>query len=152
MAGSLNKVLLIGNLGRDPEIRHTNDGSKVAQLSLATTESWKDKMSGERKDKTEWHRVVIFNDRLCDVAEKYLKKGSRLYVEGQLQTRKWTDNTGQDRYTTEIVISKFKGEMTLLDTKASSGGFESGAQDPFNSPTSSPSSSSFPDLDDDIPF
>jgi single-strand DNA-binding protein len=152
MAGSLNKVLLIGNLGKDPEIRQTNDGSKVAQLSIATTESWKDKISGERRDKTEWHRVVIFNDRLCDVAERFLKKGSRLYVEGQLQTRKWTDNTGQERYTTEIVLSKFKGEMTLLDSKSSGPATDMGADDPFNTPSSSSSGSSFVDIDDDLPF
>jgi single-strand DNA-binding protein len=115
MAGTVNKVILIGNLGRDPEVRTTQDGAKIVQLSLATSESWNDRQSGERKERTEWHRVVIFNERLGELAEKYLHKGSKVYVEGALQTRKWTDQSGQDKYTTEVVISRFRGELTLLD-------------------------------------
>ena len=115
MAGSVNKVILVGNLGRDPEIRNTQSGMKVVNLAVATSESWNDKASGERNELTEWHRVVIMNDRLADVAEKYLKKGSKLYLEGKLQTRKWTDQSGQERYTTEIMIGRFNGELVLLD-------------------------------------
>jgi single-strand DNA-binding protein len=115
MAGSVNKVILVGNLGRDPEIRSTQDGMRIANLNLATSESWRDKMSGERKEKTEWHRVVIFNERLTELAEKYLRKGSKVYVEGQLQTRKWTDNAGVEKYSTEVVLTRFKGELTMLD-------------------------------------
>lgn len=111
----MNKVILVGNLGRDPEVRSTQDGMKIVQLSLATSESWKDKASGERKDKVEWHRCVIFNERLAEVAEKYLRKGAKVYLEGQLQTRKWTDKDGVEKYTTEIVLSRFKGELTMLD-------------------------------------
>lgn len=123
MAGSVNKVMLVGNLGRDPEIRHMPDGSKVASLSVATSENWKDKASGERKEKTEWHRVVIFNERLVDVCERFVKKGAKLYIEGQLQTRKWTDaQTNTEKYTTEVVLGKFRGEMTLLDGKGESEG------------------------------
>jgi len=118
MAGSVNKVILVGNLGRDPEVRYSQDGNKIVSMSLATSESWTDKSSGERREKTEWHRVVIFNDRLGEVAEKYLNKGSKVYLEGQLQTRKWTGNDGQERYTTEIVISRFRGELTMLDSRA----------------------------------
>ncbi len=114
MAGSVNKVIIVGNLGRDPEIRRTSSGEKIANLNLATSETWKGK-DGERKEKTEWHRVVIFDDRLADVAEKYLKKGSKVYLEGQLQTRKWAGNDGVDKYTTEIVLSKFRGTLTMLD-------------------------------------
>ena len=119
MAGSLNKVTLIGNLGRDPEIRLAPDGTKIAQISVATGESWRDKITGERKDRTEWHKVVVFNDRLSEMCEKYIKKGSKVYVEGQIQTRKWTDNSGQDRFATEIVISRFKGEIIFLDPRES---------------------------------
>jgi single-strand DNA-binding protein len=118
MAGSVNKVILVGNLGRDPEVRNTQDGSKIVNLALATSETWNDKGSGERKEKTEWHRVVIFNDRVADVAERYLKKGAKIYVEGSLQTRKWTDQGGQERYSTEIVIGRFNGQLTMLDTRA----------------------------------
>jgi single-strand DNA-binding protein len=124
MAGSVNKVILVGNLGRDPEVRNTQDGSKIVNLALATSETWNDKASGERKEKTEWHRVVIFNDRVADVAERYLKKGAKVYVEGSLQTRKWTDQGGQERYSTEIVIGRFNGVLTMLDTRA--GGGDSG--------------------------
>ena len=122
MAGSVNKVILIGNLGRDPEMRSTQDGTKICQLSVATSENWRDKASGERKEKTEWHRVVIFNDRLAEVAEKYLRKGSKVYVEGQLQTRKWTDKDGAEKYTTEVVLSRFRGELTMLDGRGEGGG------------------------------
>ncbi len=132
MAGSVNKVILVGNLGKDPEIRSTQDGSKIVNLTLATSETWNDRASGERKEKTEWHRVVIFNDRTADVAEKYLKKGAKIYVEGTLQTRKWTDQQGQERYTTEVVIGRFNGQLTMLDGRAGGGessGY-SGGSDP----------------------
>lgn len=116
MAGSVNKVILIGNLGKDPEVRHTDDGKAIVTLSLATSENWKDK-SGERKERTEWHKVVIFNEHLAKVAEQYLKKGAKVYVEGQLQTRKWMAKDGTDRYSTEIVLQNFRGELTMLDGK-----------------------------------
>jgi single-strand DNA-binding protein len=122
MAGSVNKVILVGNLGRDPEIRTTQDGSKIVNITLATSDTWNDRASGERKERTEWHRVVIFNDRVADVAERFLKKGAKIYVEGSLQTRKWTDQSGQERYTTEVVIGRFNGQLTMLDTRASAGG------------------------------
>src|SRR6266550_8898511 len=122
MAGSVNKVILIGNLGRDPELRSTQDGVRIANLAVATSETWRDRVSGERKERTEWHRVVIFNERLAEVAEKYLKKGRKVYVEGALQTRKWTDNSGQERYTTEIVLQRFRGELTMLDGARGAGG------------------------------
>lgn len=117
MLGSVNKVVLIGNLGKDPEIRIAQDGTKIAQLSIATSDSWKDKLTGERKDKTEWHRIVVFNPNIADVCEKYLRKGAKVYLEGQLQTRKWTDQAGQEKYTTEVVLPKFKGELTMLDNR-----------------------------------
>ncbi|HKM64437.1 MAG TPA: single-stranded DNA-binding protein [Acidisphaera sp.] len=127
MAGSVNKVILIGNLGRDPEIRTTQDGTKIVQLNLATSETWNDRGTGERKERTEWHRVVIFNERLAEVAEKYLRKGAKVYVEGALQTRKWTDKDGQEKYTTEVVLGKFRGELTMLDgARGGEGGFEAG--------------------------
>jgi single-strand DNA-binding protein len=122
MAGSVNKVILIGNLGRDPEIRTTQDGTKVCNLSVATSENWRDKNSGERREKTEWHRVVVFNDRLVDVIERYLKKGAKVYLEGALQTRKWTDQSGQEKYTTEIVLQRYRGELTMLDGRGGGGG------------------------------
>ena len=115
MAGSVNKVILVGNLGRDPEVRNTQDGSKIVNLALATSDTWNDRQTGERKERTEWHRVVIFNDRVADVAERFLKKGAKIYVEGALQTRKWTDQGGQERYTTEVVIGRFNGQLTMLD-------------------------------------
>ena len=121
MAGSVNKVILIGNLGADPEIRRLNSGDPVVNLRVATTETWRDKNSGERKDRTEWHSVVIFNDNLAKVAEQYLKKGAKVYIEGQLQTRKWQDQSGQDRYTTEVVLQKFRGELQMLDTRGQGG-------------------------------
>jgi single-strand DNA-binding protein len=126
MAGSVNKVILVGNLGKDPEVRSTQDGSKIVNLTLATSETWNDRASGERKERTEWHRVVIFNDRVADVAERFLKKGAKIYVEGSLQTRKWTDQQGQERYTTEVVIGRFNGQLTMLDTRSGGGGGDMG--------------------------
>ena len=123
MAGSVNKVILVGNLGKDPEVRTMQDGTKIVNLTLATSETWNDKASGERKERTEWHRVVIFNERIGENVERYLKKGAKIYVEGALQTRKWTDQSGQERYTTEVVIGRFRGELTMLDTR---GGGEMG--------------------------
>src|SRR5579883_2128323 len=121
MAGSVNKVILVGNLGRDPEIRSMQDGNRIANLSVATSESWRDRNTGERKERTEWHRVVVFNDRLVEVIEKYLKKGAKVYLEGALQTRKWTDNSGQERYTTEVVLQRYRGELTMLDGRGGGG-------------------------------
>lgn len=121
MAGSVNKVILVGNLGADPEVRRLNSGDPVVNIRVATSETWRDKNSGERKEKTEWHNVVIFNDNLAKVAEQYLKKGMKVYVEGQLQTRKWQDQQGQDRYTTEIVLQKFRGELQMLDARGQGG-------------------------------
>ena len=122
MAGSVNKVILIGNLGADPEIRRTGDGRPIANLRVATSESWKDKATGERREKTEWHRVVIFNEGLCRIAEQYLKKGAKVYLEGQLQTRKWQDKEGQDRYSTEVVLQGFNSQLTMLDSRGGGGG------------------------------
>ena len=162
MAGTVNKVILIGNLGRDPEIRTTQDGTKITHLSIATTDTWRDRTSGERRERTEWHRVVIFNDKLGEVAEKYLRKGSKVYLEGSLQTRKWTDQSGQDRYTTEVVLQRYRGEMTMLDARGSGGGdyggggggdFGGGGGDGGGG-GGTPSGGSEPagDLDDEIPF
>lgn len=122
MAGSVNKVILVGNLGRDPEVRTMQNGNKVVNLSIATSETWKDRQTGERRERTEWHRVVIFSPPLADIAERYLRKGSSVYIEGQLQTRKWQDQSGQDRYSTEIVLQPFKGELTLLGGRGGDGG------------------------------
>ncbi len=122
MAASVNKVILVGNLGKDPEIRTLPSGEKVVNFSLATSETWNDRASGERKERTEWHRIVVFNERIADVVEKYVKKGAKVYIEGALQTRKWTDQSGQEKFSTEIVIGKFKGELTMLDTRGSGGG------------------------------
>lgn len=169
MAGSVNKVILVGNLGRDPEIRLTQSGQKLANVSVATSETWRDKQSGERREKTEWHRVVIFDERLADIAEKYLKKGSKVYLEGSLQTRKWTGNDGVEKYTTEVVLQRFSGVLTMLDSAGSSGGGGGGGGDSgpsWDGPDGSgqPSGDSsggsgksgggFPggDLDDEIPF
>ena len=161
MAGSVNKVILIGNLGADPEIRRTQDGRPIAHLRVATSETWRDKASGERKERTEWHRVVIFNERLAEIAEKYLKKGSKVYIEGALQTRKWTDNSGQERYTTEVVLQRFRGELTMLDSARGAGGqpmeasYDEGfADEPRGSGPAMPARGRTPvnDLDDDIPF
>ncbi len=157
MAGSVNKVILIGNLGRDPEVRSAQDGSKVATLSVATTEFWKDRTTGERRERTEWHRVVIYNDRICDVAEKYTKKGTKVFLEGQLQTRKWTDQeSGQERYTTEVILSKFRGELTILDRIDNVSELSSNndiRESSFSSTSSAPVSiSTHADLHDEIPF
>src|SRR5712672_3560168 len=122
MAGSVNKVILVGNLGKDPEIRRTQDGRPIANLSVATSESWRDKATGERKEKTEWHRVVIFNEGLCNIAEQYLKKGAKVYLEGQLQTRKWTDQQGVEKYSTEVVLQGFNSALTMLDRAGGGGG------------------------------
>ena len=174
MAGSVNKVILVGNLGRDPEVRRLNSGEPVVNLRIATSETWKDKATGERKEKTEWHSVVIFNENLARVAEQYLKKGSKVYVEGQLQTRKWQDQQGQEKYTTEIVLQRFRGELTILDSRGG-GASEYGDEEPGqirsggdfgrSAPTErrpAPAQSSsfggggggsrYNDLDDDIPF
>ncbi len=159
MAGSVNKVILVGNLGRDPEIRSTQDGLKIVNLSLATSESWRDRNSGERRERTEWHRVVIFNERLADVAEKYLRKGSKIYVEGALQTRKWTDQSGQDRYSTEVVMQRYRGELTMLDSRASGeggdyggGGSSAGGGSTGGGGSLSGGAGPGGDLDDEIPF
>ena len=147
MAGSVNKVILVGNLGRDPEIRSTQDGQRIANLNLATSESWRDKMSGERKEKTEWHRVVIFNERLTELAEKYLRKGSKVYVEGQLQTRKWTDQQGQEKYSTEVVLQRFRGELVMLDSRG-----EGGATRERVGASDAPASFQRDEMEDEIPF
>jgi single-strand DNA-binding protein len=128
MSGSVNKVILIGNLGRDPEVRSTQDGTKIVNLAIATSEKWKDRSTGEQRDRTEWHRVVIFNENLGRIAEQYLRKGSSVYLEGQLQTRKWTDQSGTERYSTEIVLQRYRGELTLLGER-SSGGAQQGGYD-----------------------
>jgi single-strand DNA-binding protein len=146
MAGSVNKVILIGNLGRDPETRRMTSGDPMVNFTMATSESWRDKSSGERKEKTEWHRVVIFNPNLADVAEKYLRKGSKVYIEGQLATRKWTDKDGNEKYTTEVVLNRFRGELVMLDTKGGEGGgARSGASE-------APASFERGEMDDEIPF
>jgi single-strand DNA-binding protein len=156
MAGSVNKVILVGNLGRDPEIRATNDGTRIANLNLATSESWRDRNSGERKERTEWHRVVIFNDKLVEIAEKYLRKGSKIYVEGALQTRKWTDNAGVEKYSTEVVLQRFRGELTMLDGAAGGrgqgGGASEGGYDDGGGAMGGSGRGRNADLDDEIPF
>ena len=174
MAGSVNKVILVGNLGADPEIRRLNSGEPVVNIRIATSESWRDKNSGERKEKTEWHNVVIFNDQIAKVAEQYLKKGMKVYVEGQLQTRKWQDQTGADKYTTEVVLQKFRGELQMLDARGqgeggqvggyagggSSRGSDFGQSSPgesFNrgggsAPRGGGGGGSSRELDDEIPF
>jgi single-strand DNA-binding protein len=163
MAGSVNKVILVGNLGRDPEIRRTQDGRPIANLSVATSESWRDKATGERKEKTEWHRVVIFNEGLCRIAEQYLKKGSKVYLEGQLQTRKWQDQSGQEKYTTEVVLQGFNSQLTMLDKAGGGGDFgsdDAGSGSDFGSstPRRQPATAAAggggkrADMDDEIPF
>ncbi|HVX76549.1 MAG TPA: single-stranded DNA-binding protein [Bradyrhizobium sp.] len=163
MAGSVNKVILVGNLGKDPEIRRTQDGRPIANLSIATSETWRDKATGERKEKTEWHRVVIFNEGLCKVAEQYLKKGAKVYIEGQLQTRKWTDQSGAEKYSTEVVLQGFNSNLTMLDGRgggSSFGGDDAGGDFGSSGPSSAPprravaagARSSNNDMDDDIPF
>jgi single-strand DNA-binding protein len=163
MAGSVNKVILVGNLGADPEIRRTGDGRPIANLRVATSESWKDKTTGERREKTEWHRVVIFSEGLCRIAEQYLKKGAKVYLEGQLQTRKWQDQSGADRYTTEVVLQRFRGELQLLDSRGGGEGRDSfpeeggGRSSSFNRAAASERRPALPaggggEIDDDIPF
>lgn len=156
MAGSINKVILVGNLGAEPKVSNTSNGNKIVNLNVATSDTWKDKATGERKDRTEWHRVVIFNPQLADVAERYLRKGSKVYLEGQLQTRKWEDTNGQERYTTEVVLQNFSGNLVLLDSRGGDG-VPAGGNDVFspaggtgwdNAASAAPSA----DLDDDIPF
>ena len=165
MAGSVNKVILVGNLGKDPEIRTLNSGDRVANLRIATSESWRDKTSGERQERTEWHNVVIYNENLGKVAEQYLKKGSKVYVEGQLQTRKWQDQSGADKYTTEVVLQRFRGELTLLDRAGDRVGGEEGgdfgrasALEPARAPARTAGAggrsggSLAEEMDDEIPF
>jgi single-strand DNA-binding protein len=166
MAGSVNKVILIGNLGKDPEIRRTQDGRPIAHLSVATSDTWRDKTTGERRDRTEWHRVVIFNEQICRIAEQYLKKGSKVYLEGSLQTRKWQDQSGQDKYTTEVVLQGFNAQLTMLDRLGSGGGGgELGSSDSvgeFGSPgptvrdkqpaLAGAGAGKGGDMDDEIPF
>ena len=155
MAGSINKVILVGNLGADPEIRQTKDGRPIANLSVATGESWKDKNTGERREKTEWHRVVIFNEGLAKIAEQYLRKGSKVYLEGQLQTRKWQDQNGQDKYTTEVVLQGYNGNLTMLDSRQGGGDFAGSSTGSIGSGgggDSLPPSSPGGDINGDIPF
>ena len=166
MAGSVNKVILVGNLGKDPEVRSTQAGSKIVSLTLATSDTWNDRQTGERRERTEWHRVVIFNERLADVAEKYLRKGRKVFIEGMLQTRKWTDQPGMERYTTEVVIDRFRGELVLIDSNRSGSGDDMNNFDNYdNRSLPAPSSANrqetksgwdaMPgnsDLDDEIPF
>ncbi len=161
MAGSVNKVILIGNLGADPEIRRTRDGRPVANMRIATSESWRDRQSGERREKTEWHNVVVFNEGLCKVIEQYVKKGSKVYIEGQLQTRKWEDQSGNDRYTTEVVLQGFNGNLTMLDGRRESGMGDYGGDYGGGSRSGGDFGSSGPmetgggsraDMDDEIPF
>ncbi|MDE1173961.1 MAG: single-stranded DNA-binding protein [Parvibaculaceae bacterium] len=164
MAGSVNKVILIGNLGADPEIKRTQDGRPIANLRIATSESWRDRTSGERKERTEWHRVVIFNEGLCKIAEQYLKKGAKVYIEGQLQTRKWTDQQGQEKYSTEIVLQGFNSALTMLDGRSGAGAGGGGGDygdDYGGASAPAPRGARAPaggggsfnqDLDDDIPF
>ena len=151
MAGSINKVILVGNLGADPEIRQTKDGRPIANLSIATGESWKDKNTGERREKTEWHRVVIFSEGLAKIAEQYLRKGSKVYIEGQLQTRKWQDQNGQDKYTTEVVLQGYSSNLTMLDSRQGGGDF-AGNVSSGGGGESLPPSSPGGDMDGDIPF
>jgi single-strand DNA-binding protein len=159
MAGSVNKVILIGNLGADPEVRRTNDGRPVVNLRVATNETWRDKTTGERRERVEWHRVVIFNEGLCRIAEQYLKKGSKVYLEGQLQTRKWQDKEGQDRYTTEVVLQGFNSQLTMLDTRGgpaaeiANGGGEFGSTGPMRERRpAAVGAGKRDDMDDEIPF
>ncbi|MFT6106111.1 MAG: single-strand DNA-binding protein [Rickettsiales bacterium] len=159
---SINKVILVGNVGSDPEIRNTNDGREIASFSIATSESWKDKNTGEKKEKTEWHRIVIFSSGLAGIVKSYVKKGSKLYIEGQLQTRKWTDNSGADKYTTEVILQNFNSTLQILDSRNNSSGnaggnYDSNPQSSNNSnnnsaPKNNSAESFSEDLDDDIPF
>jgi single-strand DNA-binding protein len=159
MSGSVNKVILVGNLGRDPEVRSMQNGGKVCNLSVATSERWRDRTSGEQQERTEWHRVVIFDDRLVDVAERFLRKGAKVYLEGELQTRKWQDQSGQERYTTEVVLRRFRGQLTMLDSRGGGGGDDYGSDMGGSGGGSSGGGMGGPaggapgnDLDDEIPF
>jgi single-strand DNA-binding protein len=158
MAGSVNKVILVGNLGRDPEIRNAQDGTKIANFSVATSETWRDKATGERKERTQWHRVVVFNDRLADVAQQYLKKGMKVFVEGQLKSRKYPDKeTGQEREITEVVIDRFRGDFQMLDSRGGSGDYAGGDSNGNGAPSRARTGNTRPaaagkDFDDDIPF
>ncbi|HEY1630354.1 MAG TPA: single-stranded DNA-binding protein [Rhizomicrobium sp.] len=154
MAGSVNKVILVGNLGKDPDVRRMQSGEPVVNLSVATSESWRDKASGERKEKTEWHRVVIFNPNLAEVAEKYLRKGAKVYLEGQLTTRKWTDKDGAEKYSTEVVLNRFRGELVMLDGRSGEGGGEriGGAGARNGGSSDAPANFDRGDMDDEIPF
>jgi len=158
VAGSVNKAVLVGNLGKDPEVRNTQGGAKIVSLTVATSETWNDKQSGDRKERTEWHRVVIFNERIADVAERFLRKGRKVYLEGSLQTRKWTDQQGLERYTTEVVIDRFRGELVLIDSKPADGAEAAVSQQEQRRPAPSGRSSSdgweppADDFNDDIPF
>ncbi|RTK92719.1 MAG: single-stranded DNA-binding protein [Rickettsiales bacterium] len=154
MAGSLNKVTLIGNVGSDPIIRNTNDGKEIASFSIATSESWKDKVTGEKKDKTEWHRISVFSEGLVRVIKSYVKKGSKLYIEGQLQTRKWTDSDNQERYTTEVILQNFNSSLILLDSRGGDSSFGDNNSNNFNQNNSSKNPPNFDnsELDDEIPF
>jgi single-strand DNA-binding protein len=152
MAGSVNKVILVGNLGKDPEVRRMTSGEPVVNLSVATSETWKDKSSGERKEKTEWHRVVIFNENLAKVAEQYLKKGAKVYLEGALQTRKWTDKDGAEKDSTEIVLNRFNGTMVMLDGRSGGGGGDGGFGGGNRGTNEAPSNFQRDELDDEIPF
>jgi single-strand DNA-binding protein len=150
MSGSINKVILVGNVGKDPEVRSTQDGREIASFTLATSEAWKDKVTGEKKDKTEWHRITVFSEGLVKVVKNYIKKGSKLYVEGSLQTRKWIDNAGVEKYSTDIVLQGFNGTITMLDSKAGSGGTDNFSRD--NSASQGSESNYVSDIDDEIPF
>lgn len=160
MAGSVNKVILVGNLGRDPEVRSFQNGGRVANFTMATSENWKDRQSGERRERTEWHRVAVYNEGLVNVVERYLRKGSKVYVEGQLETRKWTDQQGQERYTTEVALRPFRSELTMLDGRGEGGGQP--GDDPYRGPAAGPGDTNDgpptsayggpDDLDDEIPF
>ena len=152
MAGSVNKVILVGNLGKDPEVRRMTSGEPVVNLSVATSETWKDKSSGEKKEKTEWHRVVIFNENLAKVAEQYLKKGAKVYLEGALQTRKWTDKDGAEKYSTEIVLNRFNGTMVMLDGRSGGGGGDGGFGGGGRGANEAPASFQRDEMDDEIPF
>jgi len=155
VSGSVNKVILVGNLGADPEVRHTNDGNPIVNLRVATSERWRDRNSGERRERTEWHRVAIFNEKLGEVAQKYLHKGSKVYLEGQLQTRKWTGQDGQERYSTEVVLQRFRGELTMLDSRGEGGGGYDAPGGEIERPGPRPGpgpAQGGADLDDEIPF
>ncbi|GBQ21569.1 single-strand DNA binding protein Ssb [Gluconacetobacter sacchari DSM 12717] len=151
MAGSVNKVILVGNLGKDPEIRHAQSGAKIVSLTLATSDTWNDKASGERREKTEWHRVVIYNERIADVAERFLRKGRKIYLEGSLQTRKWTDQSGQERYTTEVVVDRFRGDLVLLDSNRDADDRHVGGSGPGMTQTRANAPAGRDELDE-IPF